>query len=87
MTAMISDSSPSKRERVTPLERTTGGPVAHGREAERRIVRDLLWRAQRGAGGAVLVDGEPGIGKSLLLRDAAAGGPGDPVLRPARGSA
>ena len=41
-----------------------------GREAEQKIVRDLLRRAQRGAGGVVLVDGEPGIGKSLLLRDA-----------------
>jgi hypothetical protein len=41
-----------------------------GRELERRIVHDLLHRAAQGAGGAVLVEGEPGIGKSLLLREA-----------------
>jgi DNA-binding CsgD family transcriptional regulator len=42
----------------------------HGRDAEQKIIRDLLRRAQRGTGGVVLVDGEPGIGKSELLRDA-----------------
>ena len=44
--------------------------------AEQKIIRDLLGRAQRGVGGVVLVDGEPGIGKSSLLRwstDEAAG--------------
>jgi DNA-binding NarL/FixJ family response regulator len=34
------------------------------------MIRDLLRRAQLGAGGVLLVDGEPGSGKSLLLRDA-----------------
>ena len=41
-----------------------------GREAEQQIIRDLLRRAQRGLGGVVLVEGEPGIGKSLLLHEA-----------------
>jgi len=67
MTAMISDSSPGARGRMTPRERSAGGEVARGRAAEQKVIRDLLRRAQLGAGGVVLVDGEPGIGKSLLL--------------------
>jgi DNA-binding CsgD family transcriptional regulator/tetratricopeptide (TPR) repeat protein len=67
MTAMISDSSPG---RTKPRERPTGREVLHGRAAEQRMVRDLLRRARRGAGGVVLVEGEPGVGKSALLRDA-----------------
>jgi DNA-binding CsgD family transcriptional regulator len=39
-----------------------------GREAERRVVRELLGRAQRGTGGVLLLEGESGTGKSLLLR-------------------
>ncbi len=70
MTAMISDSSPGARRRMTPAERSAGGEVVRGHEAEQKMIRDLLRRAQRGTGGVVLVDGEPGIGKSLLLRDA-----------------
>ena len=45
--------------------------TVRGRAAERRLVRDLLLRAQGGSGGALLVEGEPGIGKSALLRDLA----------------
>src|SRR5580698_5371930 len=41
-----------------------------GRDAERQVVRGLLRHAQQGLGGVVLVEGEPGIGKSLLLREA-----------------
>jgi len=69
MTAMVSDASPGARRTITPRMRSASGEVMRGREAEQKIVRQLLRRAQRGAGGVVLVDGEPGIGKSLLLRD------------------
>jgi DNA-binding CsgD family transcriptional regulator len=69
MTAMISDSSPEARGRM-PRELPAGREVMRGRAAEQKVIRDLLRRAQRGAGGVVLVDGEPGIGKSLLLREA-----------------
>jgi DNA-binding NarL/FixJ family response regulator len=34
------------------------------------MVRDLLRRARQGAGGVMLVEGEPGMGKSMLLREA-----------------
>jgi DNA-binding CsgD family transcriptional regulator len=50
--------------------------IVRGRAGERRLVRDLLQRAQRGIGGALLVEGEPGIGKSALLGDAVAAAAG-----------
>ncbi|HSZ38951.1 MAG TPA: AAA family ATPase [Trebonia sp.] len=40
-----------------------------GREAQQRAIGELLRCAQEGGGGVVLVEGEPGIGKSALLRD------------------
>ncbi len=70
MTAVISDSSPEAGARTKPRERPAGREVLHGRAAEQKMVGDLLRRARRGAGGVVLVEGEPGIGKSVLLRDA-----------------
>lgn len=54
---------------VMPSVRPVADETMYGREPERRVVRDLLRRARRGTGGVVLVEGEPGIGKSLLLRD------------------
>jgi len=41
----------------------------YGRSAQQRTVDALLRRAERGAGGVLLVDGEPGIGRSLLLHE------------------
>jgi DNA-binding CsgD family transcriptional regulator len=70
MTAMISDSSAGARGRMTSPERSAGREVMRGREPEWKLIRDLLRRAQRGTGGVLLVDGEAGIGKSLLLRHA-----------------
>jgi DNA-binding NarL/FixJ family response regulator len=70
MTAIISECPPAARGPVTTRERWPGGAVPRGRRREQQAVRDLLRRAAGGAGGVVLVDGEPGIGRSLLLRAA-----------------
>ena len=70
MTAGISGSSAEARGKTAPRARYVGDQAMRGREPERRILHDLLRRAQQGAGGVVLVEGEPGIGKSLLLGEA-----------------
>jgi DNA-binding CsgD family transcriptional regulator len=69
MTAMISDSTPGARRVTAPQRGSAAGEIMHGREAEQKVIGDLLHRAQQGAGGVVLIEGEPGIGKSRLLRD------------------
>jgi DNA-binding CsgD family transcriptional regulator len=53
-----------------PRQAHSAGRPLHGRDTERRVIGELLLSAERGRGGVVLVEGEPGIGKSLLLRDA-----------------
>ncbi len=70
MTAIVDDSSPEARDQVLPRVRSAGEGVMRGGDAERQVVRGLLRRAQRGLGGVVLVEGEPGLGKSRLLREA-----------------
>ena len=70
MTATISDSPPRALGKAAPGLRSAADEVMHGRAAEQKVVRDLLRRAQQGRGGVVLVEGEPGVGKSLLLRAA-----------------
>jgi DNA-binding CsgD family transcriptional regulator/tetratricopeptide (TPR) repeat protein len=51
--------------------------TVRGREAERHAVSELLRQARCGTGGVVLVEGEPGAGKSRLLRDCAGQAAGD----------
>jgi DNA-binding CsgD family transcriptional regulator len=67
MSTTISDCSP---EAGRSAKRDADRSAIHGRAAERRAVRELLERARQGEGGVLLVEGEPGTGKSLLLREA-----------------
>ena len=55
-----------------------------GRDAEHARLRELLDRARDGTSAALVIRGEPGIGKSALLEDAVAAADGMTVLR-ARG--
>jgi DNA-binding CsgD family transcriptional regulator len=55
-----------------------------GRDAERARLAELLAGARAGASAALVIRGEPGIGKSALLEDAVAAAAGMTVLR-ARG--
>ena len=43
-----------------------------GREMERAALRAALEAARRGRGQAMIILGEPGVGKSMLLEDLAA---------------
>ena len=63
---------------LTPKGRGAGAPVHSpsmlvGRAAECARIDLLLGAARAGHGGALVVRGEPGIGKTALLRHAAAG--------------
>jgi DNA-binding CsgD family transcriptional regulator len=54
------------RATLLPAERS----LPLGRHAELSVIRDLLRRAEQGSAAVVLVEGEPGIGKTALLRRA-----------------
>ena len=59
----------------TPAAETaSAATVLVGRAVELGALRDAWQRAVAGAGGAVLVAGEPGIGKTRLLQEFADGG-------------
>lgn len=55
--------------------------MLHGRTRERATIGRLLAGARAGEGGVLVVRGEPGIGKSALLADAAERAAGMRVLR------
>jgi DNA-binding CsgD family transcriptional regulator len=46
-----------------------------GRDSEVALLTGLIREVARGRGGSVLIEGEPGIGKSALVRAAVAGAP------------
>jgi DNA-binding CsgD family transcriptional regulator len=51
------------------------GALLVGRDSELTLLAGLIRELARGRGGAVLIEGEPGIGKSALVRAAVAGAP------------
>jgi DNA-binding CsgD family transcriptional regulator len=69
MTAVISSSA--SRTWGTAQTRPPGGTDMYGRDEQRRIVGELLRKAGGGTGGVLLVEGDRGMGKSLLLEEAA----------------
>jgi DNA-binding CsgD family transcriptional regulator/tetratricopeptide (TPR) repeat protein len=69
MTTVIDEPS-RMRGTVRSRARPAGSADMRGRDAEWRLVGELLRRAHSGTGGVMLADGERGIGKSLLLREA-----------------
>jgi DNA-binding CsgD family transcriptional regulator len=52
------------------LTSPSGGTQMRGRDAEWRLLSELLRATRTGSGGVLLVDGERGMGRSLLLREA-----------------
>ncbi len=71
------------RDRVNEDRLGAALPVLYGRKEEVEIIRTLIDRIGEGAGSALIVHGEPGIGKSTLLEFASrlALGGGMRVLR------
>jgi tetratricopeptide (TPR) repeat protein len=63
------DQQATELYRVIPV----GGLV--GRDSEMALLTGLIAAVARGRGGSVLIEGEPGIGKSALVRTAVTGAP------------
>jgi DNA-binding CsgD family transcriptional regulator len=55
--------------------------ILHGRDAERELITTLIDEAWASRGGALVIRGEPGVGKSALLADALERTEGMQVLR------
>jgi tetratricopeptide (TPR) repeat protein len=78
----IRPTAPRELPAVTPVDlqaaelpRLTPTGALVGRDSEMALLTGLIKELARGRGGAVLIEGEPGIGKSALVRAAVAGAP------------
>src|SRR3954469_19215000 len=69
--------------RGTEMATTLSDEQLRGRQREREALDRLLHAARGGDGGALLVHGEPGVGKTALLDYAVEAGSGLGVARPA----
>src|SRR6266513_290475 len=57
------------------MQRVTPASALVGRDAEIALLTGLISEVARGRGNSVLIEGEPGIGKSALVRAAVAEAP------------
>lgn len=55
--------------------------VVYGRDAERGAIHTLIANARNRVGGAVLIEGDPGVGKTTLIEDVLRGSASVRVLR------
>src|SRR4051812_49501311 len=69
--------------RGTEMATTLPDQQLRGRQREREALDRLLHAARGGDGGALLVHGEPGVGKTALLDYAVEAGSGGRGARPA----
>jgi hypothetical protein len=62
---------PDRRRLADLGQATSPAPVVRGRDAELASIGVQLHRVRSGTGAVVLVEGEPGMGKTRLLAEAA----------------
>jgi tetratricopeptide (TPR) repeat protein len=66
--------APAELRAAEPAPVTSAGVLA-GRDTELALLTGLITQVTQGHGGSVLIEGEPGIGKSALVRAAVAEAP------------
>jgi DNA-binding CsgD family transcriptional regulator len=68
---VVQRSRPQQRRRLADLDQaTSSAPIVRGRDVELASIGVLLDRVRSGVGAVVLVEGEPGMGKTRLLAEA-----------------